>query len=197
MFLEYGVNNYKSLAIKIPLNLSNLNILSGVNNTGKSAFIKSILDLKEINETKLSLVPSLQDFLTKVFLNQKKRKISYQFVIKLNKRSNANLEIKFAYSIKHEMCFISEYNIKILSNDTNNVEKYLKLKKINIEDEYKIDSLLMLDLLFGKVKGDKLPSHFRGIASEISFLGYHPIRVNIKVEDNPLLENTDVKGFNP
>lgn len=188
LFLKYGVNNYKSLAIKKPLDLSNLTILSGINNTGKSAFIKSILDLKEINETKLSFVPSLQDFLTKVFLNQKKRSISYHFVLKLNKKNYADLEIKFAYSIEHETCFINEYNLKILSSTTNKVEKYLKLKKTNIEDDYKVDSLLMLDLLFGKVRTNNLPNHFKGTAFEVSFLGYHPIRINIKVEDNPLLE---------
>jgi len=107
MILNYGINNYKCLSISEPLSLSKLTILSGINNTGKSALIKSILDLKEINDLSISYDVLYEDFITKVFEKKKKRKINYKFRLNHIKNQVIDLKIQFANKKKHEKCFIN------------------------------------------------------------------------------------------
>jgi len=193
MILNYGINNYKCLSISEPLSLSKLTILSGINNTGKSALIKSILDLKEINDLSISYDVLYEDFITKVFEKKKKRKINYKFRLNHIKNQVIDLKIQFAYNKKHDKCFISNYQIIIKENEK--VIKFLKIKKKNIEDDYIVDSLKMLDLLFGKTKSDDLPKRFKG-SCHVQFISYHPIRVIIDIEKNEVLKKYFKSGEN-
>mgnify|MGYP000240489354 CR=1 FL=1 len=71
MIHAFSVENFKSLKTE-RVDLSPLTILSGINNSGKTTFIKSILELFGFDDEKsnvLSGLPILSNYTTKVFNN--------------------------------------------------------------------------------------------------------------------------------
>jgi len=186
MIHAFSVENFKSLKTE-RVDLSPLTILSGINNSGKTTFIKSILELFGFDDEKsnvLSGLPILSNYTTKVFNNDTSNNINFHMKIDLNDDEYIELNISFKYSKKVKGGFPYYYKFFTKKGDKNFL---LELSKDNPEDYYKIHSSLGLALLFGKVKENvDLPKVFSGIG-DVKFIGFLPVQCILKFKDNNIL----------
>ncbi len=184
MITKYNLKNYKCINTEKDLRLNNLTILAGSNNMGKSAFIKSLLDVLNTNGNNALNSKSIQNYINKVFDHKIENNIDYSITYQLNGNYTINLDIKFSYSKEDKNSFISKYKMEIVGK--NEIEASIKLTKEKYEDkEYIIESYLMLESHSIKVFDD-VPHVFNGVG-KVFFDGYHPIRVDLLVESNPSL----------
>ena len=186
MIHAFSVENFKSLKTE-RVDLSPLTILSGINNSRKTTFIKSILELFGFDDEKsnvLSGLPILSNYTTKVFNNDTSNNINFHMKIDLNDDEYIELNISFKYSKKVKGRFPYYYKFFTKKGDKNFL---LELSKDNPEDYYKIHSSLGLALLFGKVKENvDLPKVFSGIG-DVKFIGFLPVQCILKFKDNNIL----------
>ena len=86
MIHAFGVENFKSLHVE-EVELLPLTILAGINNTGKTTFIQSILELTRYHEEKslaLSSMPVLSNYTTKVLDHNIENEIKFHMKVKLS-----------------------------------------------------------------------------------------------------------------
>ena len=195
MIHEFAIHNYKSLKIDKKISLSPLTILTGVNNVGKTTFIKSILELGKNNNNFFNSNPILSDYKTKVFNNKVENDILFNMQLDIEENFSIKISIEFKYNIDVDGAYISM--CEIITNK-NKDEYILKISKSEIDKPYKIYSNLGLNLLFGTIKSDvKLPTKYEGYG-DFEFMGLLPIQCKLKFHENENLntwfenENRDI-----
>lgn len=186
MIKKYKLNNYKCLNMEEDLNLKNLTIISGNNNAGKSAFIKSIMDFMNTNGHIIMNNACIGDFKEKVINKNINEKISYSVKYQLTKSASVELDIEFSYDEKENDGFINKYELKIEFG--NKIEAYIILTKDTYSDkEYSIESYQMLEVVFGKSITNDVPIQVN-VVGEVFFTGYHPVRINFDLKKNQILQ---------
>lgn len=187
MIQSYKLNKYKCLNMDDELYLNNLTIISGNNNAGKSAFIKSIMDFMNTNGHIIMNNSCIADFEEKVNQKDINEKITYNVKYKLNKSASAELNIEFSYDETEDDGFISNYELKITLEDE--LVAYIALSKDTYsEKEYAIESFQMLEVVFGKSITNEVPTKVN-VVGEVFFTGYHPIRINFDLNKNQILKD--------
>lgn len=186
MIHEFAIDNYKSLKINENISLSPLTILTGVNNVGKTTFIKSILELGKNNNSFFNSNPILSDYKTKVLNNDVTNDMVFNIHLDIEENYSIKITINFKYDENIDGAFISM--CEIITNKNGN--KYLlRISKSEVVKPYKIYSDLGLNLLFGTIKSDvKLPSIFEGYG-DFEFIGLLPIQCQLKFDENQNLDS--------
>lgn len=192
MIHEFGIHNYKSLKINKNICLSPLTVLTGVNNVGKTTFIKSILELGKNNQSFLDSNPIITEYKTKVFNNDISNNMVFNFQLDIESNFSIKIFVEFKFDKNIDGAFISNCEILTIYNEN---ETLLKISKTKNDEPYKIYSDLALSLLFGSVKKDvKLPKIFEGYG-DFEFIGLLPIQCKLKFSENENLnkwfENED------
>lgn len=191
MIHKFSVQNYKSLKIDNNIKLSPLTILTGINNIGKTTFIKSILEIgrysqKNRQDLLYSNLPLLSDYKTKVFNYEVDKNIEFNLQIDLEKNSSIEITIKFKYDDVLKSAFISYCEI---INNTEYINSLLRISKNSPSEPYCIYSDLGLTLLFGKIKPNTtLPKVFEGYG-DFEFIGFLPFQCKLSFLENKILNN--------
>ncbi len=198
MLHAFSVENFKSLNTK-EIQLFPLTILSGINNVGKTTFIKSILEVVRYHEKDqkvFSSLPTLSNYKTKVFNHDTNNKIKFHIKIDINKTTFIEVDTTFTYSDEARGGFPCYSKIFYKSDDTI---RELILEKELPTDPYKIYAKNSLSLLYANVKeGATPPEVFEGVG-DFEFGGYIPFQGKIEFDENPALsewcEKTDEADY--
>lgn len=181
MIHEFSIHNYKSLKIDKNVPLSPLTILTGVNNVGKTTFIKSILELGKNNKSFFGSNPLMRDYKTKVFNKDISNNILFKFQLDIEKDFSIKISLEFKYDEAENGAFISMCEILTIKDGN---EYLLNISKNEPSKPYKIYSDLGLSLLIGTVKQDvNLPQIFEGYG-DFEFMGLLPIQCKLSFSEN-------------
>lgn len=188
MIHAFSVQNFKSLNTD-EVAIYPLTILSGVNNAGKTTFIKSILELTRYYERKsltVTNLPILSNYKSKVLNHNTENPIIFHLKVDIAEDASIEIDLAFKYNEKAKGGFPNECKISYKDTDSSS---YLALKKDDPYAPYEVYSERGLDLLYGKLKdGTNPPEVFKGIG-DFGFYGYVPFHGKMKFdENNHLLE---------
>ena len=164
MINSITVKNFKSLK-NISVNLSNLNLFTGINGVGKSTLIQILLLLKQSNEEKISLngdfinIGSVSDALCESRNND-----NIEFIIEnINGGIKENIKIKLNYSNKYDDYFKSQ----VVINNSNSKSKYSYIKNL-INDIQYLSAERIGPKHFYKTNYSNIQNNFIGIHGEYS-----------------------------
>jgi len=117
------IKNYKSLK-EVDINLSNLNLITGVNSSGKSSFIQALLLLKQNYQVMMNNILFGQEILAKAFNKDDNPNTSFE-------KMPLNLDDTEYVSVNaNEIFFEERYNEAIKISISNKKDKfYLEFKK--------------------------------------------------------------------
>jgi len=117
------IKNYKSLK-DVNVNLSNLNLITGVNSSGKSSFIQALLLLKQNYQVMMNNILFGQEIIAKAFNKDDNPNTSFE-------EMPLNLDDKEYVSVNaNEIFFEERYNEAIKISISNKKDKfYLEFKK--------------------------------------------------------------------
>ena len=118
------IKNFKSLK-DVDINLSNLNLLTGVNSSGKSSFIQALLLLKQNYQVMMNNILFGQEMIVKAFNNDDNPNPNFEKMA-LSIDDGEYVKVN-ANEIFFEESYDEDIGISIFSNGTNTFE--LKFKK--------------------------------------------------------------------
>jgi predicted ATPase len=193
MIKEIKINGYKALNFEEKIKLNNFTILSGINNSGKTSFIKSILDLflysdNSSNHNSAQYDPIFANYKTKVFEHKTDNTMEFMYILDIDKMI-AELKIVFAYDKESNGGFISYWNLELLDSGNRELLKSLTLHKENKDEYYDIKAYKILTPLYVKIQDEiEVPDEFNGKGDAL-FLGYIPFKVICPMEENKELND--------
>lgn len=195
MIKKIKINSYKSLNMDDYLTLGNLTIISGINNIGKTTFLKSIMDICDYTQNDNTLismpefVPSLKGYQTKVFNNDLSKKIKFDYIISTSSNSYSQIVHEYSFDEGLKEGVLSYCEIKNVVDEE--IESSLKLSRKDSSDRFDVVAYDILNPYYVKIRPemiDKLPEYFIGKADFV-FLKSLPLEGYFYLEDNPKLND--------
>jgi len=117
------IENFKSLK-DIDINLANLNLLTGVNSSGKSSFIQALLLLKQNYQVIMNNILFGKEMINKALMNDNNPNTSFE-KMPLNIDDGEYVKVN-VNEIFFEEFYDEDIKISIFSNDTNKFELSFK-----------------------------------------------------------------------
>ncbi|MFX0142269.1 MAG: ATP-dependent endonuclease [Candidatus Hodarchaeota archaeon] len=190
---EIKIEKFRSCRSTEILNLGNLNIISGKNNTGKSNILRA-LSLFFTNFVEPNIPLNLQSDCSAKEKEKKKIRVSVKF--------NLSPDIKIQKTIRHveeliprDSAITKEFLLDLKSPSGYSVEYYINEKLLEIKEKPIVDQFLNL-FNFRYITADRTPQrvlneNLTELKSELSF------RINRKSKQNPnlVLQNINTEAF--